>query len=248
VTAPHVTFRRRGSASQRWSYVALIALFIALAAAARWAIYEYDLKQAQQAYKTNFKTTVETQLTQPFYGISVQIDLLKWFSGGYQDIVESASSVALNETISLTLQPQSTGNDCSSSNIDEYEVLLDAPGFATEIIGDSVRSRQALLAPVCSVSKEAPPAAPPWRWNLTASQPGDHVITVLFEALDKNKQLVESRVINIPVSVPAPPESFSAYVGIGSGIVTILATLFGFWESLRNKPRRPQSHAKAKPS
>jgi hypothetical protein len=247
MTAPHVTLHRADSASQRWSYVALIALFIALAAAARWGIYDYNLRQAQQAYSKNFKNTVETQLTQPFYGISAQIDLQKWFSGGSQDIVGSANLVALNETISLTLLPQSTGSDCSSSsNINEYEVVLDAPGFTFEIIGDSVRSRQALLAPVCSVSKEAPPAAPPWRWNLTANQSGDHVITVLFEALDKNKQLVESRVINIPVSVPAPPESFSAYVGVGSGIVAILATLFKVWESLRGKPRRSRSHGKAK--
>jgi hypothetical protein len=248
VTAPQVPVHHHGLGSQRWSYVALIGLFIALAAAARWGIYEYDLKQAQQAYRKNFNRTVETQLTQPFYGISAQIDLLRWFSGGYQHIVESASSVALNETISLTLQPQSTGDDCSPSKIYEYEVSLDAPGFTFEIIGDPVRSRQALLAPVCSVSKEAPPLAPPWRWNLTASEPGDHVITVLFQALDKNKQLVESRVIDIPVSVPAPPESFSAYVGVGGGIVTILATLFGFWENLRDKPRQPRSHAKTKPS
>jgi hypothetical protein len=237
VTTPHVTVHRDDPASQRWVFVALVALFIAIAAAARWVTYEYDLNQAQQAYRKNFRTTVETQLTQPFYGISAQIDLQKWFSGGSQDIVESANLVALNETISLTLQPQSTGNDCSSSNINEYKVVLDAPGFMTDIIGDSVRSRQALLAPVCSVSKEAPPTASPWRWNLTANQPGDHVITVLFQALDKNSQLVESRVINIPVSVPTPPESISAYIGIGSGIITILAALFGFWEKLRSKPR-----------
>jgi hypothetical protein len=226
----------RNSASRWLAYLAIFALFIALAAGARWAIYEYDLYSAQRAYAENFNTNVEPVFRQPLYGISAEIDLQKWFSGGAEDIVTKADLVALNETISLTLQPQSTGYDCGASNIAQYQVLLDAPGFTTEIIGASIRSRQALIDPVCSVSKVPPPAPPSWRWNLTATQPGDHVITILFEAIDKNQQLYQSRLVDIPVTIPQPPESFSAYVGIGSGFVTILAGLFSLWTSCQTRP------------
>jgi hypothetical protein len=236
LNAPDATIHRRISASQQWAYIAIFALSIALAAGGRWLIYKYDLHSAQRAYTENFRNTVEPQFKEPFYGISAQIDLQKWFSGGAEDVVAKANLVALNETISLTLQPKSTGYDCSPSNITQYQVLLDAPGFTTDIIGASLRSRKALIDPVCSVSKVPPPAAPSWRWNLTATQPGDHVITILFEALGKNQQLYESRLVDIPVTIPKPPEPFSAYVGVGSGIVTILAGLFGLWTSWQSRP------------
>ena len=68
-----------------------------------------------------------------------------------------------------------------------------------------------------------------------ATQPGDHVITLLLLALDKNRSIIDSREVDIPVSIPQPP-SLSSDIGIISVILTIITGVIGLWEKYRKKP------------
>jgi hypothetical protein len=224
---------RRSSSARVWFLIAAVAAIVTLAAGAQWWSYQQELRNAAQAYR--FKT-VEVALTQPpFNGISTQIDGDKWLPDGPKDIVKDPESIALYETITFTLRPLTTGTGCSASNIDSYQVLVDAPGFTVDKIGDAVRSRQMLLAPICDLSAKAPPPAPAWRWNLMANVPGNHVITLVLQALDRNGSVVDSREVDIPVFVPAPPQPLSANIGILGVIVTIATGLIGLWERFRKR-------------
>jgi hypothetical protein len=222
----------RAGAARAWFIVAGIAAAIAIVAVVQWWSYQRELKTAAQAYRFSH---VEVLLTQPpFNGISTQIEGDRWLSDGPQDIVRNPESIALYDTITLKLQPWPTGSSgCSASNIVSYDVLVDAPGFTVDKLGDTSRSRAALLAPACSVAVSAPPSATPWRWNLMATQPGNHVVTLLLLARDKNQSIVDSREVDIPVFVPTPPQTLGADIGVISVIVTVLATLVGLWQRFR---------------
>jgi hypothetical protein len=204
----------------------------------QWLGYE-RLREANQAYRFTHADIVLTQ--PPFNSISTQIRVDKWLPDGPQDIIKDPAPIALYDTIRLTLQPLSTGSQCSPSNIVSYEVLADAPGFTIDRIGDALRPRAAVLAPACSLAAKAPPAAAPWRWNLMAIQPGNHVVTLLLLALDKNHNVVDSREADIPLFVPSAPQSFAANVGLVSVFITIVTALIGLWERFRPKPGQPES-------
>ena len=225
----------KGAPSRAWFIVAGLAAFVAIAAGVvQWVNYQRDLRDAAQAYRFSH---VEVVLNQPsFDGISTQIEGDKWLPTGPSDIVKNPESISLYDTITLKLKPLATGADCSASDIVSYQVLLDAPGFTVDKIGDNLRSRRMLLAPACSLAKKAPPAAEPWRWNLMATQPGNHVVTLLMQALDKGGTVVDSREVDIPVFVPTPPQSAAANIGLISVLVTIVTALIGVWERFRPKP------------
>jgi hypothetical protein len=143
-----------------WFIVAAIAASVTIAAGLlQWMTYQRDLKAAAQAYRFNH---VEVVLTQPsFDGISTQIEGDRWLPTGPSDIVKNPDSIALYDTITLKLRALPTGSDCSPSNIVAYQVLVDAPGFTVDKIGDSLRSRKMLLASACSLAAKAPPPAEP---------------------------------------------------------------------------------------
>jgi hypothetical protein len=220
--------------ARTWFAITAIAASFALAGGWNWWTYQQKLQAAAKAYR--FKH-VEISLTQPpFRGLSTQIGGQKWLTDGPQDIVSDPQPIALNETISLELTPLTTGTSCSPSDITAYEVDVNAPGFTVDGIGDALKSRPALIAPACSLSQTPPPPVPPWRWNLLADQPGDQVITLVLQALDKNGQVVELREVDIPVFVPTPPEPASGYIGAAGVVISILATCIGLWEKFRRKP------------
>lgn len=219
--------------SRIWFVIAAIAGLIALVAAFQWWKYQADLRAAAQAYRFNH---VEVVLTQPpFNGLSTQIEGDRWLPDGPRDIVKNPESIALWDTITLKLEPLPTGSGCSSSNVAGYEVLVDAPGFTVDKLGDALRSRATLIAPACSLAATAPPAAQPWRWNLMATEPGNHVVTLLMLAVDKKQNVVDSREVDVPVFVPNPPQPIAADIGLMSVIVTIATGTIGLWERLRAK-------------
>lgn len=226
--------RLKAPPSRVWFIVAAIAAVVTVAAGAlQWYTYQKDLNDAAKAYRFNH---VEVVLTQPsFDGISTQIEGDRWLPNGPSDIVKNPESIALYDTITLKLHALPTGSDCSSSNIVAYQVLLDAPGFTVDKIGDALRSRKMLLASACSLSSKAPPAAEPWRWNLMATTPGNHVVTLLMQALDNNKNVIDSREVDIPVFVPTPPQTLAANIGLISVLVTIVTAMIGLWERYRPK-------------
>ena len=221
--------------SRAWFIVAAVAAFVALSAGVlQWVNYQKDLKNAAQAYRFSH---VEVVLNQPaFQGLTTQIEGDKWLPSGPTDIVKNPESISLYDTITLKLKPLATGADCSPSDVVSYQVLLDAPGFTVDKIGETVRSRQMVLAPACSLAKKAPPPAEPWRWNLMATQSGNHVVTLLMQALDKSGTVIDSREVDIPIFVPTPPQGLGASVGLISVLVTILTALIGLWERFRGKP------------
>jgi hypothetical protein len=69
-----------------------------------------------------------------------------------------------------------------------------------------------------------------------ATQPGNHVVTLLMQALDKSGTVVDSREVDIPVFVPTPPQPFAANIGLISVLVTIVTGLIGVWERFKSKP------------
>lgn len=230
VTAQHP----RLPSSRVWFVIAVVAAAVTLVAGAQWWRYESALSDAARDYRFN---TVEVGLTQPpFDGIVTQIDGDKWLPDGPRDIVRDPESIALYETITLTLKPLTTGSGCSNSPIDSYQVLVDAPGFTVDKIGDATRSRQMLLAPQCDLSSKEPPPAPAWRWNLMANLPGNHVITLVLQAMDKNSHVLDSREVDIPVVVPEPPQPLSANIGLIGAVVTVATGMIGLWERFKRKP------------
>ena len=68
-----------------------------------------------------------------------------------------------------------------------------------------------------------------------AVQPGNHVVTLLMEALDKNESVIDSREVDIPVFVPTPPQTLASDIGLISVVVTILTAMIGLWERFRPK-------------
>jgi hypothetical protein len=234
VSATDPTSRSKSASSRVWFTVAAIAALVALTAGVlQWLAYQRELKNAAQAYRFNH---VEVVLTQPpFDGISTQIEGNRWLPDGPSDIVKDPESIALYDTITFELHPLATGSDCSSSNVVAYEVLVDAPGFTVDRLGDAVRTRNMLLAAACSLSAKEPPPPEPWRWNVMAVQPGNHVVTLLMEALDKNESVIDSREVDIPVFVPTPPQTLASDIGLISVVVTILTAMIGLWERFRPK-------------
>ncbi len=226
--------RPKAPPSRVWFIVASIAAVVTIAAGVlQWVAYQKDLNAAAQAYRFNH---VEVVLTQPsFDGISTQIEGDRWLPTGPSDIVKNPKSIALYDTITLKLHALPTGSDCSPSDIVAYEVLVDAPGFTVDKIGDALRSRKTLLASACSLSPKAPPSAEPWRWNLMATTPGNHVVTLLMQALDKNNNVVDSREVDIPVFVPTPPQTLAANIGLISVLVTIVSGMIGLWQRYKGK-------------
>ncbi len=229
----------RRSSSRIWFAIAAIAAIVAGIVGVRWWLYDRDIQLAAKAYRFN---SVEIALTQPpFNDITTQIDGSKWLPNGPQDIVKDPESIALYETITLALRPLTTGTGCSGSTIVAYQVLVDAPGFTVDRIGDAARTRQTLLAPECSLGAKAPPPAPPWRWNLMATEPGNHVITMVLQALDRQQHVVDSREVDIPVFVPTPPEPISSNIGLIGIVVSITTGLVGLWERFRKTPSSEQA-------
>jgi hypothetical protein len=223
--------QHRPPSSRVWFIVAGLAAVVALIAGAQWWSYEKALNDAAKAYRFN---VVEVGLTQPaFNGITTQISGDRYLSDGPEDIVADPKPIALYETITLKLSALNTGAGCAPSNIQAFAVLVDAPGFTVDRIGDASRSRQMILGPQCSLSATPPTAAPPWRWNLMPTTPGNHVITLVLQALDKSQRVIDSREVDIPVFVPTPPEPFSTYFGLLGVVVTVITALIGFWEKFR---------------
>lgn len=225
------------SSARIWFAIAIIAAIVSAAVYVQWWNYKQELKLAAIRFNS-----VEVALTQPpFDDITTQIDSQTFLPEGPQDVLEHPESIALYETITLGLRPLATGTSCARSNIDAYQVLVDAPGFTVDKIGDATRSRQALLAQECSLGAKAPPPTPAWRWNLMATRPGNHVITLVFQALDKQQHVVDSRVVDIPIVVPAPPEPLSANIALVGVVISITTGLVGLWEHFRNRPSSAHS-------
>jgi hypothetical protein len=222
--------------SRMWFIVASLAAVITAIAWGHWWQYQRESRAAAQALAFN---KVEIQLTQPaFAGITAQIDGLKYSLAEQKDIVKQPDSIKLDETISFSLRPLATGAGCSPSNIDNYRVVLDAPAFTVDPIGDGSRSRGFLIAASCDLSPQPPPVPAPWRWNLLATRAGNHLITLSLQALDKNGQVVESRVVDIPVTILAQPQSLSTVIGVFGGVVAIVTGLIGLWKGLGRQTRQ----------
>lgn len=231
MSASAVTPHARSSA-RIWFAIAIIAAMVAAAVGVQWWNYERQIKLAAIRFNS-----VELALTQPpFDDITTQIDSQTFLPDGPRDVLQHPEAIALYETITLGLRPLATGTSCASSNIDAYQISVDAPGFTVDKIGDAIRSRQALLAQACSLGAKAPPPTPAWRWNLMATRPGNHVITLVFQALDKQQHVVDSRVVDIPIVVPAPPEGLSANIALIGVVISITTGLVGLWERLRSRP------------
>jgi hypothetical protein len=147
--------------SRLWFIVAALAAVMAAAAWAHWWQYQRASQAAAQALA--FKK-VEIQFTQPaFAGITAQIDRQKYSLAERRDIVQQPDSIKLDETISLILQPLATSAGCAPSDIEKIKVVLDAPAFTVDTVGDPTRLRNVLVAASCDLSRQ-PPAPPiPWR-------------------------------------------------------------------------------------
>jgi hypothetical protein len=65
---------------------------------------------------------------------------------------------------------------------------------------------------------------------LLATYAGNHLITISMEALDQKGQAVDSRTVDIPVTILAQPESLSTTIGVLGGLVTIFTALIGLWQ------------------
>lgn len=223
----------KARSSRVWFLAAAVAALVAIVAWWQWWSYQNDLQAAAKAYRFKY---VEVVLTQPpFEGIATQIEGDKWLADGPRDIVREPDPIALYDTITLKLEPLTTGTQCAPSNILTYDVVVDAPGFTVDNLGNAARSRADLLAPACSLAAKPPPSPAPWRWNLMATRPGNHVVTMLLTALDKNQNIVDSREVDIPVFVPSPPLTLAAVIGLVSTAATIVATLIGLWQRFRPK-------------
>jgi hypothetical protein len=72
-----------------------------------------------------------------------------------------------------------------------------------------------------------------------ATTPGNHVVTLLMQALDNNRNVVDSREVDIPVFVPIPPQTLATNVGLISVLVTIVTALIGIWERYRVRSAGP---------
>jgi hypothetical protein len=232
----------RSRSSRKWFIVAVLAAVMAAVAWVHWWQYQRASRAAAQALAFN---KVEIQLTQPaFGGVATQIDAQKYSLSEPRDIVKQPDSIKLDETISLTLRPLATSGGCAPSDIDKITVALDAPAFTISPVGDASRSRSVLLASSCDLSPQPPPAPAPWRWNLLATSAGNHLITLSMQALDKNGRAADSRIIDIPVTILAQPESLSTAVGVLGGLVALLTGLIGVWQqfSIRsdNQPATPR--------
>ena len=190
-----------------------VAAVMAAVAWVHWWQYQRASRAAAQALAFN---KVEIQLTQPaFGGVATQIDAQKYSLSEPRDIVKQPDSIKLDETISLTLRPLATSGGCAPSDIDKITVALDAPAFTISPVGDASRSRSVLLASSCDgFAAASPPAPAPWRWNLLATSAGNHLITLSMQALDKNGRAADSRIIDIPVTILAQPESLSTAIGV----------------------------------
>ena len=153
MTAPE--HQKKSPPSYLWFIVAAIAAIVALATGVQQ--WEYNKKQEAAEQFFRFKDA-DTFLSQPpFQGISTQIEADKYVpessknktkTKDFVNIVEPKNQAAMQlfETITFRLTPSATSAECrpsggiESTNIDTYEVMLDAPGFTVDEIGDAVRS------------------------------------------------------------------------------------------------------------
>jgi hypothetical protein len=214
-------------ATRKWGLIALIALLITAAAwGQRWRYYSSS-KNAAQASRF---AKIESDLNQPaFTGISTEIHGLKYAVSGAQDVVHQLDAVKLDETIAFSLTPLDTIADCSANETEVIKVTLDAPAFTVHPIGEGTRSRQTLVANSCDLSPKAPLSPPPWRWNVVPTEAGHHLITLSLQAFDKSGRELNSRSIDIPMTVLAPEESMTTVIGTVGGVIAIITGLIGLW-------------------
>ncbi len=225
-----------------WFILAAIAMIVAVISGAQWWNYEQDRLNGTQLY--HFRQAEDQLSRPPFEDITASIEVDKYQAKpAAEDIVKTKASLGLYETATFKLRPLLTGGSgaCSPSNVDQYEALIDAPGFVVDRIGDALRSRQALLASACSLAQTAPPTPAPWVWNVMATRSGTHVVTLLLLALDKHRNTVNSNEIDIPVYIPNPPEPLSADIGVIAVIVGIVTSVIGIWQHLRHESKANQS-------
>lgn len=223
-------------AEKKWGLIAIVALLITAAAwGQRWRYYSSS-KNAAQASRF---TKIESDLNQPaFAGISTEIHGLKYAVSGTQDVVHQLDAVKLDETIAFSLTPLDTGTDCSASDTQGIKVSLDAPAFTVHLIGDEIRSRQSLVANTCDLSTKAPLSPPPWRWNVVPTEAGHHLITLSLQALDKAGHELNSRSVDIPITVLAPEESLTTVVGTVGGVIAVISGLISLWGQFGKKGSR----------
>ena len=225
-----ITFSGHDAPVRMWLIIALLSALVASTAWVQWWRYQSASRAALDALAFN---EVEKQLTQPaFAGISTELHGKKYSPHDTQvtqDFVHLPDSIKLDETIGFSLQPLATSTDCSPSDIESIRVSLDAPAFTVDTIGDPVRSLERLRSQACDLAAQAPPPPAPWRWNVVPTQAGHRLITLSLQALDKNQRVVDSRIVDIPVTVLAPPESLSTVVGTLGGVITLLSTVIGLW-------------------
>jgi len=184
-------------------------------------------------------TAIEAALNQPpFAGISTEIHGLNFSTSGTKDVVQELDAVKLDETIAFSLTPLETIADCSNSDTEAINVTLDAPAFTVHAVGEGIRSRKVLVAKSCDLSPKPPPVPPPWRWNVVPTQAGHHLITLSLQALDKDGQEMESKAIDIPITVLAPEASISTFIGTAGGVVAVITGLLSLWGKV-GKPKSP---------
>jgi hypothetical protein len=214
-------------AGRKWGLVTIVVLLIsAVAWGERYSYYRSskNAAQAQQFQK------LETHLNQPpFSGISTDIHGYKYSNGEQQDVLAALDAVKLNETIAFSLTPVGTIADCSISNTEAIIVTLIAPAFTITPIGSASRSRKELIANSCDLSTQQPPAPTPWRWSIVPTQAGHHLITLSFQALDKDGQQVAFEPFDIPITVVAPETSLATYIGTVGTIIGVITGLFSLW-------------------
>jgi hypothetical protein len=223
-------------AKKIWGLIALVALLITVAAwGQRWRYYSSS-KNAAQASRF---AKIESDLNQPaFAGISTEIHGLKYVVSGTQDVVHQLDAVKLDETIAFSLTPLDTITDCSASDTEGIKVSLDAPAFTVHPIGDGIRSRQTLVANSCDLSAKTPLSPPPWRWNVVPTEAGHHLITLSLQALDKSGRELNSRSIDIPMTVLAPEESLTTVIGTVGGVIAVITGLISLWGQFEKKGSR----------
>jgi hypothetical protein len=223
-------------AAKKWGLIAIVALLITAAAwGQRWHYYSSSKKAAQASRFAK----IESDLNQPaFAGISTEIHGLKYVVSGTQDVVLQLDAVKLDETIAFSLTPLDTITDCSASDTEGIKVSLDAPAFTVHPIGDGIRSRDSLVANSCDLSAKAPPSPPPWRWNVVPTEAGHHLITLSLQAFDKSGHELNSRSVDIPMTILAPEESLSTVIGTVGGAIAVITGLISLWGQFGKRASR----------
>jgi len=185
----------------------IVLFFVGIVLIARFG---YQQLVRSQAAREHARVT-ESVLRQPIEGMLYQITIHDWSPS--MRLLPFNGPLTSHDSYSFELIPAGS-SDCRATSIQQIAVEFRSPAFDIGSPARESRPLQQLQQGYCSPG----PVAAPYHWDGLAKQEGQHVVSFQIMGIDARGNPVFVRTIEEGIIVSDDPFTFTAVIGILTGI------------------------------